>query len=419
MLHGPPLRRRKLAPALSSPPNASVPSSRPATNHLKADRDLLEPAPEPGDDAVDDAARHHRLADAGAVRPGVAGAAEQIGDRHREEVVGVQQPLLAGDDPVAVGVRVVGERHVEPILERDQPRHRVRRGAVHPDLAVVVERHERERRVDAVVDDLEVEPVTVSDHLPVGKARAAQRIDPEPDPGARDLLDVDHRGQVPDVGGAEVVAARALDRLLEWQALDPAQPRPQQLVRRVLDLPRDAGVGWPAMRRVVLEAAVLGRVVRRRDHDPVRPRPATRIMRQDRVRDRRRRRISILGIDRDLDTVRDEHLDRGPECRRRQRVRVAPQEQRTGNPLRSPVACDRLRDRNDVRLGERPRQRGAPVPRCSERHRLRRVRRIRMLLVIGPDQPIHIDEHLRGRPPNRGRCTTPAHAARPDSTMPQ
>ena len=106
-----------------------------------------------------------------------ARAAEQVRDRRREVVVRVQQARAARDDPVAIGVGVVGERDVEAVLERDQPRHRVGRGAVHADLAVVVERHERERRVDSVVDDLEVEPVAARDRLPVRDARAAERVD--------------------------------------------------------------------------------------------------------------------------------------------------------------------------------------------------------------------------------------------------
>ena len=60
---------------------------------------------------------------------------------------------------------------------------------------------------------------------------------------------------------------------------EPAQPRPEQLVRGVLDLPRDVGVGRAAVRRVVLEAAAFGRVVRRRDHDPVCLRAAARVVR--------------------------------------------------------------------------------------------------------------------------------------------
>ena len=49
-----PSRRRNEAPALSSPPNAIVPSSRPGTNHLKPDRHLGQAAPGVGGHPVDD-----------------------------------------------------------------------------------------------------------------------------------------------------------------------------------------------------------------------------------------------------------------------------------------------------------------------------------------------------------------------------
>ena len=79
------------------------------------------------------------------------------------------------------------------------------RRAVHADLPVPVERDEAERRVELLVDDLEVEPEAVADRLPVGEARAAERVDAEPQAGAADRVEVDHRAEVVDVGG-DVVA---------------------------------------------------------------------------------------------------------------------------------------------------------------------------------------------------------------------
>ena len=58
----------------------------------------------------------------------------------------------------------------------DQRRHRVRRRAVHPDLAVPVEGHEPPRRVDERVDHGQVEAVPLGDRAPVVDARAAQRV---------------------------------------------------------------------------------------------------------------------------------------------------------------------------------------------------------------------------------------------------
>ena len=65
---------------------------------------------------VDDAARDHRLAHAGATRPVAAGTAEQVGDGGRQIVVGVKQTRPASDDAVSVGVRIVRERDVEAVL---------------------------------------------------------------------------------------------------------------------------------------------------------------------------------------------------------------------------------------------------------------------------------------------------------------
>ena len=116
-----PSRRRNDAPALSSPPNPTEPSTRPVDEPLEPDRDLEQPPPEVGRDAVDHRARHQRLADGDRRRP-VARPAEQVGDGGRQEVVRVQQAGAAGDDPVAVGVGVVPERDVEAVAQADEAR---------------------------------------------------------------------------------------------------------------------------------------------------------------------------------------------------------------------------------------------------------------------------------------------------------
>ena len=167
----PPSRRRNEAPALSSPPKPSEPSSSPGTNHLKPTGTSTSLRPRLLRHAVDHAARHQRLADGGVGAPARA-VLEQVPDRDREVVVRVHQPAAAGDDAVAVAVGVVAERDVEAILEPDQARHRVRRRAVHADLAVLVDGHERERRIDRVVDDLDRQPVALARSAP-SRRRAA------------------------------------------------------------------------------------------------------------------------------------------------------------------------------------------------------------------------------------------------------
>ena len=234
-------------------------------------------------------------------------------------------------------------------------------------------------------------PSALGDPLPVAQARAAQRVDAELQPGAADRVEVDHRAEVVDVGG-DVVAATDLGALV-GHALDAVEPRLEQRVGLLLDAARDVGVGRAAVRRVVLEAAVAGRVVRRGDDDPVgRAAAAAAVVGQDRVRDHRRRRGAVVGVEHDVDPVRAQHLDDRARRRLGQRVRVAAEEQRPVDPLRGAVAADRLGDREHVRLVERARGRGAAVAGGPEADALGRLRRVGPLVVVGGEQRIDVDQ---------------------------
>jgi hypothetical protein len=97
--------------------------------------------------------------------------------------------------------------------------------------------------------------------------------------------------------------------------------RAEQPVRLVLDPARHLAVGRSTVRRVVLEAAVLGWVVRRYNDDPIRPTAGVvPVVGQDRVRHDRRGREAVSGVDLHVDAMRDEHLDRAAERRLGQRV---------------------------------------------------------------------------------------------------
>ena len=112
-------------------------------------------------DAVDQAAAHDRLADGGLGAP-VGTIREQIIERDGEVVVGVHQPRRRRHDPVPIGVRIGGERDAKAILEADEAGHRVRVRGVHADLAVVIDGHEGELRIDRGIDDGDVEAVAPS-----------------------------------------------------------------------------------------------------------------------------------------------------------------------------------------------------------------------------------------------------------------
>jgi hypothetical protein len=372
---------------------------QPADEPLEADRHLDQPPAEVGRHPVDHAAGHQRLAHRGPSRP-VPLAAEQVGDGHREVVVGVEQAGAGGDDAVPVGVGVVAERHVEAVLELDQAGHGVRRGAVHADLAVPVQVHEPERRVDRVVGDLKVKAVAVADGRPVGDRGAAERVDAEPQAGAGDRVEVQDGRQVADVGVDVVVAvhARTADGALVGHPRHAVQAGREQAVGLVLHPAGDVGVGRAAVGRVVLEAAVVGWVVRGGHHDAVgQVLAATPVPGEDRVGDGGRGRVPARGVHHHVHLVAGQHLDGGAERRLGQPVGVAAQVQRPVDALPASPAADRLGHGEDVRLVEGRLEGRAAVPGGAEHHLLRRHRRVRLQLVVGADEGLGVDQRRRLR----------------------
>ena len=229
------------------------------------------------------------------------------------------------------------------------------------------------------------------DRLPVAHARPAERVDAELQAGVADRVEVDHRAEFLDVG-AHVIAAPHL-RVLVAHAPDAVEPRLEQRVGRLLDPAGHVGVGGPAVRRVVLEAAVAGRVVRRGDDDPVGgPATAAAVVGEDRVRDHRRRRRAVVGVDDDVDAVRAEDLDDRARGRLGERVRVAAEKQRAVDPLGLAVAADRLGDREHVRLVEGARGRGAAVAGGAEADALAGLGGVGLLVVVGGEQRIDVDQ---------------------------
>src|SRR6185436_5235617 len=101
---------------------------------------------------------------------------------------------------------------------------------------------------------------------------APEGVDAQGEVRAADGFHVHDTPQVFDVGDHAVprVGGGGLDGRGDWHALDSRVASAQHLVGPVLDPFRDVGVGRAAVGRVVFEAAILGRVVRRRDHDAVR-----------------------------------------------------------------------------------------------------------------------------------------------------
>lgn len=256
----------------------------------------------------------------------------------------------------------------------------------------MVERHEPPCGVDQRIDHGQIQAVPGGDLAPVVHARPAQRVGADPHPGRADGIDVDHVGQVVDVVTEVVVALRGLQRAGQRDALD-ARAVAQNLVGALGDCVGGVGVGWAAVGRVVFEAPVRGRVVRRRHDDPVGRRVgATAVVGEDGVADRRGRRIPVAAVHHRYYVVGGQHLQRGDPGRLGEAVRVPADEQRAGNAVGGAVLDDGLGDRQDVRLVERPIERRPAVARRAECHLLGDVAGIGLNRVIGRHQVGQIDK---------------------------
>ena len=153
----------------------------------------------------------------------------------------------------------------------------------------------------------------------------------------------------------------------------------------------DVGVGWAAVRRVVLEAAVLGRVVRGGDQDAVGEAVgAAAVVPQDGVRDDRRRRHAVVAGNEGHHAVGGQHFEGRCLGGGGKRVGVAAHEQRPVDATAAAVVADRLGDRQDMRGGEGALERAATVPGGAELHAPAR----------GPPGR----DGCRGKPRSGGRC---------------
>ena len=195
-------------------------------------------------------------------------------------------------------IGVVAEGNLVLVLECNQPRHGVRTGAIHADLAVVVHRHERKGRIDSWIHHRDVELVDGVNRRPVVHGSAAQRVDRKAQVRSTDRIHVDDISQVLDVGHQEVFLAGSLSGRRELQALYARVACAQQRIRPVLDPMCNVGVGRPPIRRIVFKAAILRRIVRRRNDNAIGEAIATApVVHEDRARDRGCGRVSVVPLD--------------------------------------------------------------------------------------------------------------------------
>jgi len=100
-------------------------------------------------------------------------------------------------------------------------------------LAVPIECHETESRIDGIVDNLEIQAVALGNRFPVMDAGAAQRIDPQPDPGVANRFHVDNVFQIADIRSQVVILVRSGGRegLPERHTLDAIERVREETIR--------------------------------------------------------------------------------------------------------------------------------------------------------------------------------------------
>src|SRR6266481_8745227 len=273
----------------------------------------------------------------------------------------------------------------------------------------MIHRHKRKSGIDPRIHDLDIEIVSGVDRLPIVNGRAPERVDAEFESCGVNRLHVYHVFQVIDVRRNEVmlIRCRGADRRDEWDALYVRVTQSQQRVCAFLNPIRHFAIGRSAVGWVVLEPAVLGRVMRRGDDDTVSQAVgATAVMRQDNPRNRRSWRYAVAALNNRLDAVRCEDLERSALGWAGNRMRIAAHVERPADAVSAPVVANRLRKRQDVRFVERPRERRAPVSARTEADLLRGLSWVRLADVIFPYELLRIDQYLfRCRlAGERGKC---------------
>ncbi|MNU89917.1 hypothetical protein D3C71_797690 [compost metagenome] len=274
---------------------------------------------------------------------------------------------------MAVVVRVAGKRNVKALFEADQALHGVSGRRVHANLAIPVDGHETEGRIDLFVHHVQVEAVMLGNRRPVAHPCSAQRIDTQTQLGVTNGVEVDHVDQVGDVGVQIIVTmgGAGFQGLFVADALDAGEFVAQQFVGLGFDPLGDVGIGRATIGRVVFVATALRRVVRRRDHDAVRQaRRAAAVVAENRVGNRRGRRVLVAFGNHHRHAVGRQHFQGTGASRSGQRMGIDADEQRAIDALGLAIQADRLADRQNVPFVETQVEGAASVPGRAESHTL-------------------------------------------------
>src|SRR5258708_21103742 len=129
------------------------------------------------------------------------------------------------------------------------------------------------------------------------------------------------------------------------------------------------GISRAAVGRVVLEAAILGRIVRRRDNDAIsQVFLASAVVNENGSRDHRRRSYTFTFLDDRFHVVRRQHFQRGRLRGSGDPVRVFSHIEWAVGSLLSPVVANGLRNRQYVPFSESAMQTRTAVSPSAQPH---------------------------------------------------
>ncbi len=301
---------------------------------------------------------------------------EQIADRNGQVVIRIHQSRGRHNHAVPVRVGIVRERDLISIFKSRQTGHGIRTGGIHANLAVVIDCHERKGGINFRIHNLDVQSVELVDGRPIVHRRATQRIDTELEARAADRLHIDDVAEILDIRQDKIflVRGRRLDRRRERRSTHSRVSAAQQLVGSILDPLRYVRVGRSAIGRVVLDAAILGRVVRWGNNDAIgQIRLARAVVYENGPGYDGCRRHAVVLLNDRFDAIGGQHLQRGALCWSGECVRVLAHVQRAIRALFVPVVANGLRDGQDVRFGECAVERRTPMSAGAEADTLARV----------------------------------------------
>ena len=327
---------------------------QPRREPLEAHRGFAQATAKPVHHAIDHATADQGFADRGIRCPALA-MGEQVLNRNRQVVIRIHQSGSGRDDAVPVRIRVVGEGHLVPIFEADEPRHRVRAGAVHANLAVVVHGHERKRWIKLRIYDVNVQSIDRINRLPVRPSGAAEWIDAQLQISRANRLHIDDVVQILDIRQHEVllVCRSSLEGRRGRHTLHTGIRGPQQLIGAVFDPTRNVCIRRPAVGRIVLETSILRWIVRRGDNNAIgQVFLATSVLNQNGMRNGGRRSNTVVALDYCFDIVGGQNFKRGALCWRRQRMCVLAHIEPAIDSPAATIVANGLSDGQDVRLGE-------------------------------------------------------------------